>query len=96
MNNDEDQNLIELLKQALYFYANEDNYNGTENNISLVAIDRGHQARFALQKVRELTDALDKIGKDYDKYVNGIVENEGSAENILKIIEDMKNVANED
>lgn len=97
MNNEEDQNIIDLLKQALLFYSNEKNYNSTKDNISLIAIDRGHQARFAFKKINELTEALDNINNDYDNnYITNAVKFEQSPENLLKIIEDLKNIGNGD
>ena len=94
MNKEEDQNLIELLKQALLFYSNDANYFTPSEGKSLVIMDNGSQARFALQKVDELTEALDKINKDYDSYITNTIKSEENPENILKIIEDIKNVKN--
>jgi len=93
MNNEEDVNLIALLKEALKFYANKENYLFYKNKDAPVAIDEGHQARFALEKVIEFDKLLDKVNEEYDKYVNGIIEKEESPENMLKIIEDLKRVS---
>ena len=95
MNNEEDVNLIALLKEALKFYANKENYLFYKDKDAPVAIDEGHQARFALEKVIEFDKLLDKANEEYDKYVNGIIEKEESPENMLKIIEDLKRISDE-
>lgn len=59
MNSIEDyQNLVELLKLALEFYAkaNNDEFN----------IDKGFQAKFALSKIRELEGEYEKMVKEYN------------------------------
>lgn len=95
MNKEEDQNIIDLLKQALAFYSNEENYNGTKDNISLIAMDRGHQARFAFKQIKELEGINKDIEAEYYKLTNE-VESEDSPENLLKIINNIKNIGNGD
>lgn len=54
---EEYQNLVSLLKQALLFYADKENYTdrGKERPIlTRIEIDEGSQARFALEKIKEL------------------------------------------
>jgi hypothetical protein len=66
------QNTIEFLKRALEFYANEDNYTAkTPKNNELFAfppieMDGGTQARFALDKVKELDELNEKMERDYN------------------------------
>lgn len=85
---EEHQNLVELLKQALLFYGNENNYpkmktitgndsNTIGNNSSQIEIDRGSQARFALGKIDEVNNNNQKI---LDDYVNLSEKMIGSAE----------------
>lgn len=95
MNKEEDPNIIELLKQALLFYSNESNYYTPSEGKSLVIMDNGHQAKFALQKVDEFNELIDNINNDYDNLTNNI-KTEESPDNILKIIDDLKNVENGD
>lgn len=55
-------NLVEFLKLALMFYANEDNYASTINTDSMINIDKGHNARFALEQigiVKEINEKMD-------------------------------------
>lgn len=96
MNKEEDQNLIALLKEALLFYSNDSNYYTPSESKSLIIMDNGSQARFALQKADELTETFDKINKDYDSYITNTIKSEENPENVLKIIEDLKNVRNGD
>lgn len=72
---EEYQNFVELLKEALKFYANKDNYtitNPTMNGkiFSYVEMDCGSQARFALQKAEELAKLNQKMQDDYDKIMS--------------------------
>jgi len=70
MNSIEDyQNIIELLKKILAFYADSNNYINTENIIAPITIDNGFQARFALDKIEELEKINQDILNDYNKYV---------------------------
>jgi len=100
MNNLQDyENLIELLKQALLFYANENNYEKTKfselkGNISAIDIDEyGSQARFALNKIKEIREINDKIMKDYEAEVSA-VQNNGEEE-ILNALETLSKMNNE-
>lgn len=59
MNNIEDyQNLVELLKFALEFYAKADPQE--------LSVDNGFQAKFALSKIKELESEYDKMKKEFD------------------------------
>jgi len=96
----ENQNLIELLRQALLFYANERNYEQNQNAgdelTSLIEVDNGSQARFALTKIREFTETTEKLEADYMKNMQEAIEGEDSPENVLKIIEGFKNITKSD
>ena len=61
---DEYYNIVELLKKALEFYAADDNYTQkTMEDPKMVELDRGSQARFALDKLKEFQDE----GKAHEK-----------------------------
>jgi len=92
----ENENLIELLRQALLFYANEENYEAIDQQVSLMVIDGGSQAKFALTKIREFTETNEKLEADYMKNMNEAIKAGESPENILKIIEGFKHIANGD
>ena len=81
----QERNIIERLKETLKFYAEPANYRNNQ-----ITLDDGHQARFALDQVKSLTDQLDKFQSDYEIYQNKI--NEGTADEIQKAIDDLKNI----
>jgi hypothetical protein len=70
------QNTIELLKRTLQFYALKENYtvNHPVNNelFSFVEMDGGSQARFTLDKVRELDELNEKMEKDYNVEIDAL------------------------
>jgi hypothetical protein len=70
---EERDNLIALMQEALKFYANKDNYMGVKNTCgpaySMIDMDGGSQAQFALNKAKELADTNQKIQDDYDKHL---------------------------
>jgi len=107
MENKENPNLIELLRQALLFYADERNYEVPKHDSSmcvttaitlkpLIETDKGSQARFALSKIREFNEASEKLEADYMKNMNEAIEQGESPENVMKIIEGFKNIAKGD
>ena len=100
MENQENPNLIELLRQALLFYADERNYENNQQagyeQLSLIEADNGSQARFALTKIREFNEATEKLEADYMKSMNEAIEKGESPENVMKIIEGFKNIAKGD
>jgi hypothetical protein len=75
INNEQYDNLIVLLKQALEFYADENSYTNEFPAMSPVLIDKGFQARFALSKIEELNVLNQKIQDEYDKYTNKMIDN---------------------
>jgi len=96
MNKEDDVNLVALLKEALKFYANEENYLFYKDKDALVAIDEGSQARFALKKLDELTEVLNNVDNDYDKIMTNAIQSGESSENVFKIMDDLNNIANGD
>ena len=80
MKENEDPNLIELLRQALLFYANENNYSGAMGNAALIEIDKGSQAKFALTKIKEFTETNEKLEADYMKNMNEAIQKGESPE----------------
>jgi len=93
MNNIEDyQNLISLLKKALEFYADKENYLFYTHKDAPIALDEGTQARFALDKIKEITAANEKMEADFVKNMSEAIENNENTEDMLKIIEEFKNL----
>lgn len=96
MNNEEKYKiLIELLKQALLFYGNKENYLFYRDKDAPIALDEGHQARFALKQIEELDEINEKIKSDYNDLIND-VKKEESPENLIKLITKIKDIENED
>ena len=92
--NEEYLNLIELLKQALEFYGNTENYkgyyNGKEVESALVGVDNGTQARFALEKIKTFQDDRDEQEKEFVKNMINAIEADESQDNIMGLIEAYK------
>jgi hypothetical protein len=63
---DELLNIIELLKQSLSFYSNENNYIGNSNNI---INDNGNQARIILSQVNNLLIIKQKFQEELEEYL---------------------------
>lgn len=99
---EERDNLIRLLQEALKFYAEKENYKGNRNiccsgiAVSLVEIDEGSQARFALEKVNELDAANQKLQDDYNKIINETINTiENHPINLENLINSFKNSDND-
>lgn len=87
------QNIVELLKQALLYYADKKHYDVNHNVngelYSSIELDGGIQARFALNKLEE----FNKLGEDVKEVeelednLKELLKNEPSGSAFLKIIE---------
>lgn len=90
------KNVLSIAKEVLKFYARSNNYVPQENNNNLIPIllDGGHQANYALETIDHITELLNK---NYEEYYNQTLkqENQSSIDEIKKIIEDIKNIQNE-
>ena len=92
---EEDQNQIELLRQALLFYADKKNY---ENEVryeesSLIYVDNGNQARFALKRVQEIQDEIQKLQNDYNNVIGDTVNAiENHPFDLKEMIKTIKNI----
>lgn len=89
MNNIEDyQNLISLLRKALEFYANSNNYLGGVETAPMIVIDEhGSQARFALKKIDEFNKNQKELEEEFTKLRDVFSENK-NINDTLKNIED--------
>jgi hypothetical protein len=78
---EERDNLIQLMQEALKFYADPTNYIGPMGTIApIYSDDYGSQARFALEKVKQLNEQNQKIQDDYDKLILEAEELESTGE----------------
>jgi len=95
MNSEQYENLISLMKEALKFYANIDNYK-QQNEFELfkkIEIDGGSQARFALKRVQEILDENQKMKDDYNRIIGETINAiENHPIDLTDIIKSMKNI----
>jgi hypothetical protein len=80
----QEENLIELLSEALKFYADEKNYEK-----GIVEKDGGHQARHILSLIQKSEEKLQKYEAMFDEFEQKASE-AASAEDLMKMIEDLK------
>jgi DNA-directed RNA polymerase subunit L len=97
---EEYKNVVELLKQALKFYAETGNYDAKHpvNSVlfSQIEMDNGAQARFALDKLEELEKLSQNLEDEFVKNVTKAIDSNEPIDNVLKMIEDFKNLTSED
>jgi hypothetical protein len=89
IDNQELLNQIALMEQALLFYGNEINY---EPDSDLIDKDRGSQARFALEQLKKIKDINEEMGEDYIKLLQNEADKTQTPENIMKLINEIKNI----
>lgn len=89
--------VIELLKQALLFYSNSDNYkvdrNVSDSIFSPVEMDSGTQARFALKLIEDNTKVMEGANEEYLK---SMLEHDSENVDILNTIIALKKLGNGD
>ena len=90
INIEEYKNIIELLNQALKFYADTNNYNVnrkiSDEIFSAIQMDSGSQARFALERVKIFNDTKEKTENDYNAIIES-VKNLSEEEQLKKLKE---------
>lgn len=90
------ESLVNFLKEALVFYANEENYkqNINQNNVlvSNIELDNGHQARFALKQIGLVDKVNEEMEEEMLKSFPKEMENTDTYEEFLNIIEKIKNI----
>jgi DNA-directed RNA polymerase subunit L len=93
---EECNNVIELLKQVLKFYADKSNYDAKHpvNNVlfSHIEMDCGAQARFVLERVDELENLTKNLEDKFVKNVTKAIENGEEVDKIMGMIEDFKKI----
>jgi KTSC domain len=90
---DEDQyiNLIAFLQKTLEFYSNENNYNKNKDSKSLIEVDKGTQANFAIKQAEDLIKSTADAEIEYDKIIEDAEKNiNTSPRDILKDLEGLK------
>lgn len=87
------KNQVELLKQALLFYADKINYHGEMGNAAMIDLDEhGSQARFALEQLKKVEEINEGIDNDYLKYVSEETSQQETTEGIINLINEIKKV----
>ena len=90
------ESLVNFLKEALKFYADEENYNQNinQNNVlvSQIELDSGYQAKFALKQIDVIAKANEDMEEEMLKHFPKEMENTDTQEEFLKIIEQLKNI----
>jgi hypothetical protein len=99
MNNIEDyQNLVIVLKKVLEFYANKENYevNVPQNNVlyAYIEMDKGVQAKFALEKIQEFEKNGKSMEDDFIKNLTTAIQNNEEMPKMLQMIEDFRKINN--
>ena len=84
-------NVISLLKQALNFYADKNNYQDKNNinSIPKIELDCGNHARFTLEQVNKIENLIYNAEDEFVKNLSKNIENNDS---LLNLIENYKNL----
>jgi len=77
------ENVLARLTETLKFYADEANYDNDQ-----MKKDRGFQARFAIEQVKQIEATMNKFESSYEEYLKQTQE-AGSPEEIKKLIDDI-------
>jgi len=90
---DEDQyvNLIAFLQKTLEFYSDENNYEKNKDSKSLIDVDKGTQAKFAIKQAENLIKSTADAETEYDKIIEDAEKNLNvSPRDVLKNLEGLK------
>ena len=82
----QNENLVDLLKESLKFYADENNYTK-----GIVEKDGGHQARHVLNLIRHSEEKMQTYEAMFEELENKASE-VSSADDLAKIIEELKKI----
>lgn len=71
---DEYQNQLDLLKEALKFYADEQTYSDLNSVAPIILDEHGSQARFALEQLEKLERVNKKLKEDYNRIIGETIK----------------------
>jgi hypothetical protein len=92
MEKEQYENLINLFKSVLEFYADEENYLLNKDKDGVITIDGGEQARMVLKQYNSIVKNNEEQLDEYEKFIQENKELNGEyGEDISKIIENLKN-----
>lgn len=92
MNSEQYENLIALMREALSFYANIDNYKTNTELFSKIGVDNGFQAKYTLKQVQETLEINQKMLIDYNEGLNENMDWTENSINVDNILNSMKNI----
>jgi len=93
---DQANNIIELFKQALKFYADESSYTVRTGYIQSILLDNGSQAKFALKTADDLLNINyfdEEMAKEYMLSIDAVDSTTDGMLNLIKVLK--KNNDNE-
>jgi len=61
------ENIISLLEKGLELYADENNYEVTDDTPSPIQMDKGSHARFILDQTNKITDEITILDDEFDE-----------------------------
>jgi len=85
------ENIINLLKQALKFYADKRNYS-IDGNIAHIDLDKGNHARFALEQADKIENLMNTAEDDFVKKISTAIELNTDGSKLLNLIEKYRNL----
>jgi len=85
--------LLEMAKNVLGFYANNDNYSLGKPLPSSIELDKGSQAREALKTIIQLQGQHDKMVDDYKQIMDEEMKNASDPDAVKDIINTIKNAS---
>lgn len=88
---DQANNIIELMKQALKFYADGASYSKRTGYASPIQLDGGSQAKFALMTAEDLTSGAYFNEEFLEKYITTVDSIESTPEGMINLIKAIKN-----
>lgn len=101
MSKEQYENLIVLLENVLKYYADESNYMVVPESESIlrpkpelrrpsgIEIDNGSQARFAINKIKELRETMDSAEDEYNRLIKES-RNMDTPDSIQRILNKLK------
>lgn len=89
-------NTIKYLQSVLEFYADENNYKNNHINNknyekSKILLDNGHQAKSALDNIKNISKEINEINDEYDKILKDYQKNQNIDSDTTQIIDKLKN-----
>jgi len=85
------ENIISLLEKGLELYADENNYEVTDDTPSPIQMDKGSHARFILEQINKITREVKHIDVDFHDLLEKNTDIKFDGEMIMKELIKLKN-----